>query len=152
MTPRVTALLVAVPGILVAVLFGLSGGAALTTGRPLVWPATDLTLSEAVALRDRGEVIRQIMLGVDPNRRYRTHAVFRADEDVALTPLEAAVISREGYIVGLLLDYGASVNEGNAATLQCLAKDVRDESLRRYIVSLSRESDCAGVPLPWKLN
>ena len=135
-----------------AIVFGLSGAAALTTGRPLVWPPTELTLSEAVALRDRGEVIRQIMLGVDPNRRYQTHDVFRELEDVALTPLEAAVITRESSLVSLLLESGASINDGNATTLQCLANDVREESLRRYIVSVSKESDCRDVPLPWRLN
>ncbi len=62
------------------------------------------------------------------------------------------MITREGYMVGLLPGDGASVNDGNAATLQCLAKDVRDEPLRRCIASPSRELDCEGVPLPWKLN
>jgi hypothetical protein len=136
----------------VAVVFGVSGAAALMTGRPLIWPPEEITLSEAVALRDRGEVVRQIMLGMDPNRRYETHDVFRDDEDVALTPLEAAVITRERYMVALVLEYGASLNDQNSATLQCLATNVRDESIRRYLADLSRDVDCAGVELPWHLN
>ena len=35
------------------------------------------------------------MLGADPNSRYPTRDVFREDEAVQLTPLEAAVITRE---------------------------------------------------------
>jgi hypothetical protein len=147
---RLTAALVAMPGIIVAVVFGVSGAARLISGRPLIWPPTDVTLSEAVALRDQGEVVRQIMMGSDPNKRYIVRSVFRDDEEVALTPLEAAVITREPYIVDLVVDYGASVNGRNAATLQCLAVGVRQETIRRYLVDLSGEADCEGVELPWR--
>jgi len=143
---------VAAPGIVVAILFGMSGAASLLTGRPLIWPPPDVTLSEAVALRDRGEVVRQIMFGVDPNRRYPTHDVFREGEEVALTPLEAAVITREPVMVSLVLGYGGLVTDQNTVTLQCLADEVGSPSIRRQLAELSREVDCAGVTLPWHLN
>ena len=152
MPGRGAALCAAVPGTLVAVVFGVSGAAALVTGRPLVWAPEDITLSEAVALRDRGEVVRQIMAGRDPNQRYETHDVFREGEHVALTPLEAAVIMHERYMVELVLAYGASLNDRNSAVLQCLAANVQDESIRRYLAALSKEADCARVELPWRLN
>ena len=148
----VPAYCVALPGIVVAMLFGVSGAASLVTGRPLMWPPPDLTLSEAVALRDRGEVVRQIMFGADPNRRYPTHDVFRDGEEVALTPLEAAVITREPYMVGLVLQYGGIVTDQNTVTLQCLAADVGAPSIRRQLEEVTSEVDCAGVTLPWRLN
>jgi hypothetical protein len=138
--------------VLVTVLFGASGTAGLITGRPLIWPAATLTLSEAVALRDRGEVTRQIMLGADPNRRYPTHGVFRDEEDVALTPLEAAVITREGYMVGLVREYGAIVDDSNATILQCLAANVRADELRQALEVRDERADCQHVSLPWNLD
>jgi hypothetical protein len=71
MPKQVPAFLAALPGAAVAVLFGVSGAVGLVAGRPLVWAHAELTLSEAVALRDQGEVVRQIMEGADPNGRYR---------------------------------------------------------------------------------
>lgn len=140
------------PAILVTLLFGASGAVALVTGRPLIWPPASLTLSEAVALRDRGEVARQIMLGADPNRRYPTNDVFREDEYVALTPLEAAIITREPYMVGLVLDYGALVNDHNAPVLQCLAENVHAEPLRQSFAEQYGRVECHDVKLPWSLD
>ena len=145
-----TAWFVALPGIVVGVAFAVSGAAALFRGRPLIWPPTEVTLSEAVALRDQGEVVRQIMTGIDPNNRYVVRRVFRDNEEVALTPLEAAVVTRELYMVDLVVDYGASVNERNAATLQCLAIGVGMETIRRYLADLAGEADCDGIELPWR--
>ena len=143
---------VVIPPVLVTVLFGVSGAAALITGRPLIWPPATMTLSEAVALRDRGEMARQIMLGADPNRRYPTRDVFREDEHVQLTPLEAAVITRESYMVGLVLEYGALVNEDNAPVLQCLARNVHAEALWQLFAARHGQVDCEHVSLPWNLD
>ena len=147
---RVMALAVALPGVLVAALFGVSGATALVTGKPLLWPPTELTLSEAVGLRDQGEAVRLVMLGADPNRRYDVREVFRDDEHILLTPLEAAVITREDYMLDLVLDHGARIDQRNAATLQCLAKAVGAEAITSRIIERSGEVDCAGVELPWK--
>jgi hypothetical protein len=69
---------------------------------------------------------------------------------VTLTPLEAAVITREDYMADLLVDYGARVDDANAPTLQCLAKAVGAEAITAYVRTLSKEADCGGVALPWK--
>jgi hypothetical protein len=138
------------PPALVAVMFGASGAAALIAGRPLIWPPEEITLAEAVGLRDQGEVVRQIMLGSDPNRRYQVRDVFRDDEQLELTPLEAAVITREVYMVDLVVDYGASIGDGNAAVLQCLARALGADEVRTFVIDRSREADCGGIQLPWK--
>ena len=147
---HVVACAVAVPAIVVAVIFGLSGAATLIAGRPLIWPPADLTLSEAVGLRDQGEIVRQIMLGVDPNRRYAVRGVFRENETVTLTPLEAAVITRETYMVDVMRRYGAVLDQRNAATLQCLAAAMRAESMKAHLVEMSNAAaDCSDINLPW---
>jgi hypothetical protein len=148
-THRATILGVALPAVLVAMLFGVSGAAALVVGRPLLWAPSDLTLAEAVGLRDQGEAVRLIMLGANPNRSYDMRDVFRDDEHIMLTPLEAAVITREDYMLELVLAYGARIDDANAATLQCLAQAVAAETIKTYIIERSREIECRGVPLPW---
>jgi len=81
---------IALPGVLGAMMFGTSGAAAITAGAPLVWPSPPVSLSEAVAMRNRGEVVRQISLGADPNGRFPMMNVFRLKKPVMATPLEAA--------------------------------------------------------------
>lgn len=149
-THRATIIGVALPSVLVAMLFGVSGAAALVVGRPLLWAPSDLTLAEAVGLRDQGEAVRLIMLGTDPNLRYDVRDVFRDDEHVMLTPLEAAVITREDYMLDLVLDYGARIDERNSATLQCLARAVDAEAIRATVIGRASETDCRGVQLPWR--
>ena len=141
---------VAAPPVVVAVLFAFSGLTALLAGRPLIWPQTDITLTEAVGLRDQGEVVRLIASGADPNRRYAVRNVFREDETVAMSPLEAAVITREVYMMELVEDYGGIIDARNAAVLQCLARALDVEDVRQFVIERSREIPCDGVPLPWK--
>src|SRR5690606_36396339 len=59
-----------------------------------------LTLSEAAATRDGGEVLRLIeQEGADPNRTYRVRAGILRGEAESLLSLEAAVASRRAEIV-----------------------------------------------------
>lgn len=148
---RLAAVCAGVPGVVLAVLFGISGGAALGAGKPLIWAPVETTLSQATALRDQGEVIRLIMLGTDPNRRYLVDSVFRPGETVMLTPLEAAVITRELHMVELVADYGGAVGDNNAAVLQCLAAGVRADAVHDYLVRAAGGArSCEGVDLPWQ--
>ena len=80
--------------------------AASLMGRPPFWTAQPLTLSEAAALRDGGEVARLLATGVDPNASYpvRRGAVRGR---VEATPLEAARAAGRDEIVQLLRDAGA---------------------------------------------
>jgi hypothetical protein len=146
---RMLALCTALPAAIVLVIFGASGAAALVLGQPIAWPPQNVTLPEAVALRDRGEPALQMMRGVDPNGRYLVRNVLRDNETVSLTPLEAAVITRESYMMGLVKDYGAVVDERNAAILQCLAKSVGAEGIRQELMARAGEAMCDRVELPW---
>jgi hypothetical protein len=80
--------------------------AASLTGQPPFWTVVPLTLSEAAAFRDGGEVARLLATGLDPNAAYpvRRGAVRGRIE---ATPLEAAQAAGRNEIVLLLRDAGA---------------------------------------------
>jgi hypothetical protein len=88
----------ALPPVAVLVAFAASGAAALTTGQPLFWPAQTVTLTEAVGMHDSAEIVRQIALGANPNIRYDTWDILKRYQHVSVTPLEAAVATREQYL------------------------------------------------------
>lgn len=81
--------------------------AASLLGHPPFWTAEPLTLSEAVAFQDGGEVARLLATGLDPDATYpvRRGAV-RGRTDA--TPLEAAEAAGRTEIVPLLRDAGAT--------------------------------------------
>ena len=135
---------------LVAVTFAFSGLVALLAGRPLIWPQEDITLAEAVGLRDQGEVVRLIAAGADPNGRFAVRNVFREDEQLAMSPFEAAVITRETYMMALVEDYGGVIDARNAAVLQCLAQALDAGDVREFVIERTQEVPCDGVPLPWQ--
>ena len=133
----------------VALVFAASGVVALTGGAPLVWPARPATLSEAVASRDQGEVIRQAESGVSLDARYDVYDVIKAGRHTPSTPLEAAIAAREEYMFELVLNYGAHLGPDNGRVLFCLA-DARDVTgIRDALQKKFGPQDCAGVPLPW---
>jgi hypothetical protein len=85
------------------------------------WPVPELTLSEAVATRDAGEVTRLVERErVDPNRAWPVRGGLLGDVTSA-TPLEAAVLTRREEMARLLLRLGAAVPQGAPrAALICL--------------------------------
>lgn len=117
----------AIPAVVAVGFCGALCGAALFGSTPAFWRGGPLTLAEAAALRDRGEVARLIEAGVDPNGDYELRpnilAVTRA------TPLEAAVAARRPEIVHLLMREGASMDEPRWRSLHCLATTVGDPEL-----------------------
>jgi hypothetical protein len=140
---------VAAPPCLVAIVFAASGVAALVTGRPLVWPARSVTLSEAMANRDQGEVVRQVTAGVSLDARYDVYDVIKPGRHTPATPLEASIATREQYMFDLGLAYGARLGPDNARVLFCLAEAERATDIRDELQEKFGPQNCDGVPLPW---
>jgi hypothetical protein len=140
---------VALAPCVVALVFALSGITALVTGRPLVWAARPVTLSEAMANRDQGEVVRQAADGVSLDARYDVYDVIKRGRHTPATPLEAAIATREQYMFELALAYGARLDTGNARVLFCLAEAERATDIRDHLQEKFGMQDCAGVALPW---
>src|SRR5262245_37735395 len=132
------------------VALAVSGATALVHGQPLLWPAQKVTLTEAVGMRDTAEVVRQIALGADPNARYDTWDVLKRYQHVLVTPLEAAVATRELYMFDLLLAHGGSVTTENARTLHCFATQEHATAIAESLTKRFAPPDsCEGVALPW---
>jgi hypothetical protein len=148
---RLVAIALAFPPVVVLALFAASGAMAMVRGEPIVWPSQRVTLTEAIGMHDTGEIVRQIALGADPNARYDTWDVIKRDQHVQLTPLEAAVATREQYLFELVTAHGAMVTTENARELQCFAVQ---EHAREIAASLAKQfpppGSCHGVVLPWK--
>ena len=124
---------------------------AIVRGEPIVWPPQRVTLTEAIGMHDTAEIVRQISLGADPNARYDTWDVIKRLQHVELTPLEAAVATRELYLFELVTAHGAMVTTENARELQCFAAQ---EHASDIAASLAKQftppGSCHGVVLPWK--
>ena len=142
--------LVATPGLLMALVFGASGASALLSGQPLVWPVREITLTDAVAMGDTSEVVRQVRDGADPNARVVTPTGPRSGQTVPLTPLEAAVAAHRIDMVTLLEDYGARMDEATVRALRCFADRLGEERTRRYLAGRTSEPlSCDGIATPW---
>ena len=144
------AVALAVPPTAVLVAFAVSGAVALITGQPLFWPAQTVTLTEAIGMHDTAEIVRQIALGANPNIRYDTWDILKRDQHVSVTPLEAAVATREGYLFELIVAHGALLTPEVARELHCFAAqehagDIGASLAKRFPIPNS----CDGVKLPW---
>ena len=98
--------LAAAPVLLLALACAVWLAMALAGAHPF-WRIEELTLSEAAALRDAGEVARLAAAGHDVNRAYRVRGGFLRSETVRLTPLEAAKLADRPEITALLRELGA---------------------------------------------
>jgi hypothetical protein len=95
---------------------------AVVAGHPM-WPDQALNLSEAAAVRDSAEVVRQIEAGEDPNASREIRAGFLGDGPVRMTPLEAAVAAGDAEVVGRVLEKGANLDAEQWNRLRCQARD-----------------------------
>jgi hypothetical protein len=140
----------ALPSVVAVAVSAVIVGAAVIGGSPPFWRGGTLTLSEAAALRDQGEVTRLTLSGTDPNAVYPLRpGVIAAG---ALTPLEAAVGARRAEMVELLMLRGARVDASGWRRLHCFALSTGAadvvEMLERYTPANGTAS-CEGIRTPF---
>jgi ankyrin repeat protein len=142
---------VAVPGAVLIV-----ATAAMLCGLPFgidpLWRVEPLTLAEAAALRDNGEVVRLIDAGEDPNKAGTVRAEFLHNDPVTVTPLEAAVGSDRVDIIELLLDHGAEIDSSTWTRLMCFATAIEADESRAFLEQRRPEGAspaCDHVQTPW---
>lgn len=136
--PLVFAALVAV--LLVGSLFGW---------RPL-WPDQNHNLAEAASLRDRPGMRLRLMAGDNPNAEYDIRAGLIRSIPVRLTPLEAAITTREDYVFEFLVEHGARPDGASRARLICFAREMSADAISARLAEPGVEYDCANVPVPWR--
>jgi hypothetical protein len=144
------ALCTAIPPVAAVAVSAMIVMSGVAGGTPPFWRGGALTLSEAAALRDQGEVTRLTASGEDPNGVYALRRGVLAAS--ALTPLEAAVGARRAEMVELLMLRGATVDETTWRRLHCFALATRAadvvEMLDRYKPANS-ETSCEGIRTPF---
>ncbi len=148
----VAALALAAPGTLL-VLATAAMLCALLFGVDPLWRTESLTLTEAAALRDNGEVARLIDLGADPNAPARVRAAFVHDDaPPLLTPLEAAVGTDRGDMIGTLVDHGAAIDGATWTRLMCFAQSIEADDAAAALQArqpAGASTSCDAVETPW---
>jgi hypothetical protein len=126
--------------------------AALVVGPGVRWPAYELNLAEAVAVRDTAEVVRQLEAGADPNLRQPVRPGLLGSAAVEALPLEAAVSIRRPELVAVLRQRGAEAGPDTWRRLTCFAQR---EGFGEIVAALSpyrpgdAEPACAGDAALW---
>jgi hypothetical protein len=125
---------------------------ALPFGVDPLWYVEPLTLPEAAALRDNGEIVRLIDRGADPNAAGPVRANFLREDPQVVTPLEAAVGIDRGDIVQTLLDHGARLDAQTWTRLTCFATSI-DAGDARAVLEAHRPdgaaANCESIENPW---
>jgi hypothetical protein len=125
--------------------------AASLAGFNPLWRETRLTLAEATAIRDRGMALKLVWDGADPNAAQYVRPRIIRQQAMTVTPLEAAVATRELYMVEFLLEHGARIDERQRAVLLCLAANEEADSIVEFLKDHygGEPPDCSLVETPW---
>jgi len=139
----------AVPGVVVALITGISGLSAWAFDRPLVLAPMPRNLAEAAGNRDVADVV-VMSQSADMNERELARIPLRLREPAMLTPLEAAVISERAYMIRLVGELGARLDARELRTLRCIAEARKDRGTIAYLAELDASPlTCDDVNIPY---
>jgi len=106
-------------------------------GKDPVWAVGEMTISEAAATRDRGGVVRMIREGAKPNGRYSVRPEVIASAALVVTPLEAAALNRQDYMMELLFAHGATLPNQQRRRLMCFLYQRGSEDMYAFLAEFS---------------
>lgn len=135
--PASSAAWVAIAGApaLAALAFSIVIGVGWALGAQPFWAIPELTLSEAAATRDAGEVVRLVeQQHQDPNASYSVRDGV-VGPGTSVSPLEAAVVVKRAEMVRLLLRLGAAPGAEERLRFACLARRGGAEDVVAALIS-----------------
>jgi hypothetical protein len=97
------------------------------------WTASDLTMSEAAAMRDPATVLVQLEQGQDPYQSYPVRAGLIDSQALQLTPVEAAVREDRLEVAAVILGHGGSTSAERVCQWLKLAAAERAEEVSEYL-------------------
>jgi len=144
---RTVRVLVSAPVVLLATAFVVTLMLSVSGDNP-VWRTEPLNLSEAAALRDRGEVARLLAAGTDARASMPVRGGFLYKDQTTLTPAEAAVLADRPEILQLLLDYGLVLEPEDWNRVWCAAPSDEIRELLEPVRPPDAQPACAPAALP----
>lgn len=142
-------LAVALPGVVVALLIGLSGVSAFVADRPLILAPVPRNAAEAAGNRDVADVV-VMAASTDMNQPAPARIPLRLRAPAMLTPLEAATISERAYMIRVVRDRGARLDAQQLRTLRCIAEARKDRGTIAYLAAIDSSAlNCEGVRIPY---
>jgi len=139
--------IVAAPPLLLLASAAIIVVAAIAGLQPL-WASSTTSLAAAAHDGDAATVYRMLKGGADPNR---AGEVVLSSSTVSLTPIEAAVESRQVETLQVLLKNGAVLNDADRPRLICLARAASAPEVEAFLrppARVSEPTDCSQVSLP----
>lgn len=135
------------PTLLLVAALVLVGGR--VSGWDPIWTRQDINMSEQAALKDRAGIRAALERGEDPNIPRVVRPDLIKDYPVTVTPLEAAIATRETWLVQFMIDSGALVTDENRERLVCVAREVEAAAVEEMLAA-GKAVDCSGVTTPWR--
>lgn len=127
--------------------------AAAAVGLPRGADGRTLTLTEASAIASHADVARLLRGGADPNATSRLRAGLVRNDELVITPLEAATRAIRTGPLQMLTDAGARIDEGTYPVLWCAATTGRNQDMVTFLEtrrsSTPLQIDCATVRKVW---
>jgi hypothetical protein len=134
--------LVPLPVLIVTALFCVDTFAA-GIWRRFLYPPSHLTLADALILRNTGEVVFQLLEGVDPNEPSLLVRTAPGGRPRRVLPLEAAVLTGEIEFLDLLASHGARMDDALLVRLRCQADRIGENRIVDWMdARLGRSVDC----------
>jgi hypothetical protein len=97
------------------------------------WAPSQVTMSEAAAMRDPATVLVQIEQGQDPYSRYAVRAGIIDSQALQLTPVEAAVRTDRLEVAAVILGHGGAPSAERVCEWLKLAAAERAEEVTGYV-------------------